>query len=155
MSCQESFFPFSFFFSHVCLCVCLRVCAFACECFRRRWVGEISDSLIKDVSKTLIKIEYPCKAPCNLQVFHLEQLSHCAAFVCERLRVCVCTSARSRVCVSVCGFGLSSLHANSYPPLSLLFLHFHVCRCLCPKNLPFALLSQRPNQTKTEFPVAR
>ena len=34
--------------------------------------GEVSDSLIKDVSKTLIKIEYPCKcsATCNLQVIH-------------------------------------------------------------------------------------
>lgn len=42
---------------------------------------DISDSLIKDVSKTLIKIEYPCKckATCNLQVFHLEQLSQCEA----------------------------------------------------------------------------
>lgn len=48
--------------------------------------GEISDSLIKDVSKTLIKIEYPCKckATCNLQVFHLEQLSQYEAvfYVC-------------------------------------------------------------------------
>lgn len=38
---------------------------------------KISDSLIIDAFKTLIKIEYSCK--CNLQVFHLEQLSQCGA----------------------------------------------------------------------------
>lgn len=40
----------------------------------RKGKRKISDSLIKDVSKTLIKIEYPCKckATRNLQVFHLE-----------------------------------------------------------------------------------
>lgn len=80
-----------FFLVAVCICI------FECwaeegeRVFERGGVGdwererEISDSLIKDVSKTLIKIEYPCKckATCNLQVFHLEQLSQCeAVFLC-------------------------------------------------------------------------
>lgn len=125
-------FPFFFFllnfwsfFSRGCVFAFSNVGirGFVCVCFRRGWVGEISDSLIKDVSKTLIKIEYPCKreATCNLQVFHLEQLSQCEAgfFFC-----------------------LSSLHTNSYPSFfrfifhtstsAAVFVKSHVCSSLPP-----------------------
>lgn len=63
--------------------MCVSVCVFESKGVgggrERERERKISDSLIKDVSKTLIKIEYPCKckATCNLQVFHLEQLSQC------------------------------------------------------------------------------
>lgn len=113
----KSFFFFLIFWSFFsCGCVFafsnVGIRGFVCVCFRRGWVGEISDSLIKDVSKTLIKIEYPCKreATCNLQVFHLEQLSQCEAV-----------------------FFFVFLHCTqiAIPLFSLYFSHFHICRCLC------------------------
>lgn len=112
------------FFLWLCICIfskCwdkrMRVCVFKRgglgERERKRGGGaqrEISDSLIKDVSKTLIKIEYPCKckATCNLQVFHLEQLSQCEAVFYVFLH---CTQ------IAI--------------PLSFYFSHFHICHCLC------------------------
>lgn len=116
---------FLFFFLHIlvffsCGCVFafsnVGIRGWGCVCWREGVGGgwererEISDSLIKDVSKTLIKIEYPCKckATCNLQVFHLEQLSQCEAVFYVFLH---CTQ-------------IAIL-------LSLYFSHFHTCHCLC------------------------